>query len=212
MISVGIDVSKDKSTVSIMKPGGEVLKTPYDILHTKQDLLELVNLIKSYDEEVKVVLESTGQYHFPVVAILIQNEIFVCCVNALRMKRFCFQSLHRAKNDKIDATMIAVFGLTYWDELTHIRSNDDTYNALKLLARQYYQTLSVIVKLTNFVERYYPYEHILEMGKSRFFNDYCKWAKKQGYRMYERRAKKYMPWFKMVSPRSQTHPLQRLLF
>lgn len=30
MISVGIDVSKGKSTVWFFKPGGEVLRTPYD--------------------------------------------------------------------------------------------------------------------------------------------------------------------------------------
>ena len=31
MISVGIDVSKGKSMVCIMKPGGEVLKTPFEM-------------------------------------------------------------------------------------------------------------------------------------------------------------------------------------
>ena len=35
MISVGIDVSKGKSMVCIMKPGGEVLKTPFEMQHTK---------------------------------------------------------------------------------------------------------------------------------------------------------------------------------
>ena len=32
MISVGIDVSKGKSTVCIMKPGGEVLETPFEMI------------------------------------------------------------------------------------------------------------------------------------------------------------------------------------
>ena len=43
-------------------------------------------------------------------------------------------------------------------------------------------------KLTDFVKRYYHYGHILEMGEKRFTSDYCKWAKKQGYRVYERLA------------------------
>jgi hypothetical protein len=34
MISVGIDVSKGKSTVCIMKPCGEILESPFDIGHT----------------------------------------------------------------------------------------------------------------------------------------------------------------------------------
>ena len=33
MISVGIDVSKGKSTVCILKPGGEVVKPPFELDH-----------------------------------------------------------------------------------------------------------------------------------------------------------------------------------
>ena len=107
MISVGIDVSKGKSTVCIMKPGGEVLKTPFEILHNIESILSLVNLIKTYDEETRVILEDTGHYHFPVVTLLVEKGIFVCCVNALRMKKYCSQSIRRAKTDKIDAVKIA---------------------------------------------------------------------------------------------------------
>ena len=70
MISVGIDVSKGKSTVCIMKPGGEVLETPFEMLHTMEGILLLVKRIKTYDEEVRVVLEDTGHYHWPVVMLL----------------------------------------------------------------------------------------------------------------------------------------------
>ena len=216
MISVGIDVSKGKSMVCIMKPGGEVLKTPFEMLHSMESILHLVKLINSYDEEVRVILEDTGHYHLPVVTLLVEKGIFTCCVNALRMKKFCSQSIRRAKTDKIDAVHIAQFGLTYWDELSPVKPPEDVYQELKLLARQYYQTVSMLVKakvnlsnlldqtmpnikdlmndspgnhkLTDFVKRYYHYGHILEMGEKRFTSDYCKWAKKQGYRVYERLA------------------------
>lgn len=216
MISVGIDVSKGKSMVCIMKPGGEVLKTPFELLHSMDSILHLVKLINSYDEEVRVILEDTGHYHLPVVTLLVEKGIFTCCVNALRMKKFCSQSIRRAKTDKIDAVHIAQFGLTYWDELSPVKPPENVYRELKLLARQYYQTVSMLVKakvnlsnlldqtmpgiknlmndssgnhkLTDFVKRYYHYSHILEMGEKRFTSDYCKWAKKQGYRVYERLA------------------------
>lgn len=216
MISVGIDVSKGKSMVCIMKPGGEVLKTPFEMLHSMESILHLVKLINSYEEEVRVILEDTGHYHLPVVTLLVEKGIFTCCVNALRMKKFCSQSIRRAKTDKIDAVHIAQFGLTYWDELSPVKPPEDVYQELKLLARQYYQTVSMLVKakvnlsnlldqampnikdlmndspgnhkLTDFVKRYYHYGHILEMGEKRFTSDYCKWAKKQGYRVYERLA------------------------
>ena len=220
MISVGIDVSKGKSMVCIMKPGGEVLKTPFEMLHSMESILHLVKLINSYDEEVRVILEDTGHYHLPVVTLLVEKGIFTCCVNALRMKKFCSQSIRRAKTDKIDAVHIAQFGLTYWDELSPVKPPEDVYQELKLLARQYYQTVSMLVKakvnlsnlldqtmpnikdlmndspgnhkLTDFVKRYYHYGHILEMGEKRFHYDYCKWAKKQGYRVYERLAKEIL--------------------
>ena len=216
MISVGIDVSKGKSMVCIMKPGGEVLKTPFEMLHSMESILHLVKLIDSYDEEVRVILEDTGHYHLPVVTLLVEKGIFTCCVNALRMKKFCSQSIRRAKTDKIDAVHIAQFGLTYWDELSPVKPPKSVYQELKVLARQYYQTVSMLVKakvnlsnlldqtmpgikelmndspgnhkLTDFVKRYYHFGHILEMGEKRFTSDYCKWAKKQGYRVYERLA------------------------
>ena len=149
MISVGIDVSKGKSTVCIMKPGGEVLEPPCEIFHSMEEVLALAHLIKSYDEETRVILEDTGHYHLPVVSLLADNGIFVYCVNALRMKKYCSQSIRRAKTDKIDSVHIASFGLTYWSELTPVLPIDNTYRELKLLARQYYQTTSIDRKSTR---------------------------------------------------------------
>ena len=64
MISVGIDVSKGKSTVCIMKPGGEVLSAPFEITHTKSELLDLINIIKSQNEEVRVVMQDCGKIKY----------------------------------------------------------------------------------------------------------------------------------------------------
>ena len=216
MISVGIDVSKGKSTVCIMKPGGEVLETPFEMLHTMEGILLLAKRIKTYDEEVRVVLEDTGHYHWPVVTLLVEKGIFVCCVNALRMKKYCSQSIRRAKTDRIDSIRIASYGISYWHELTPVLAVEDTYRELKLLSRQYYQMNSMLVKakvnlsnlldqtmpgiqailqdsacnnkLSDFVKRYWHYSNVLAMGKPKFTADYCKWAKKQGYRLNERKA------------------------
>jgi transposase len=212
MISVGIDVSKGKSTVCIMKPGGEVVKPPFEMNHTADELDSLVSLINSFDEETRVVLEDTGHYHLPVASYLASHDIFVCCVNALRMKKYCAQSIRRAKTDKIDAVRIASFGITYWSELTRAYDAPKTYDELRFLARQYYQITAILVKakvnfsnlldqvmpgisyllqnqkLTEFVNRYIHFQMILDMGEKKFTADYCKWAKKMGYRCNERKA------------------------
>lgn len=62
MISVGIDVSKGKSTVCILKPYGELVRAPYEVEHTETGLSELAEQITCMDEEVKAVMEATGAY------------------------------------------------------------------------------------------------------------------------------------------------------
>lgn len=107
MLSIGIDVSKGKSTVCGMKPGGEIVYAPFEVQHTREGMSELVLLLHNSGEEVRAVLESTGSYHCPVVAALLENGIFVSVVNSLRMKRFCSQSIRKVKTDRIDAMQIA---------------------------------------------------------------------------------------------------------
>lgn len=56
MLSIGIDVSKGKSTVCGMKPGGEIVYAPFEVQHTREEMSELVSLLRSSGEEVRVVL------------------------------------------------------------------------------------------------------------------------------------------------------------
>ena len=103
MLSIGIDVSKGKSTVCGMKPGGEIVYTPVEVQHTRKGMSELVSLLPKSGEEVRVVLESAGSYYCSVVAALLENGVFVSIVNSLRMKRVCSQSIRKVKTDRIDA-------------------------------------------------------------------------------------------------------------
>ena len=98
MISVGIDVSKGKSTVCFFKPGGEIIVTPFEIAHTKGELNALADKIISYGEEARVVLENTGYYHWSVVKILVERGIFVSAVNPLKMKKFCAQNIRKVNS------------------------------------------------------------------------------------------------------------------
>ena len=41
MLSIGIDVSKGKSTVCGMKPGGEIVYAPFEVQHTREGMSEL---------------------------------------------------------------------------------------------------------------------------------------------------------------------------
>lgn len=45
MISVGIDISKDKSTVCIIEPYDDVIKKPFIIEHTRESINKLISLV-----------------------------------------------------------------------------------------------------------------------------------------------------------------------
>ena len=55
LISVGVDVSKGKSTVCILKPYGEVLMSPNDYEHTQRDLKKLVDQMDSFEDEIHLI-------------------------------------------------------------------------------------------------------------------------------------------------------------
>lgn len=146
MISIGIDVSKGKSTVSIMKPFGEILKVAYEVPHTLESLNELVKLIKSFKEEVRVIMEATGHYHMPVYCYLQENNIWVSIINPMLMKKYVSVTIRKAKTDKLDSYKIANYGLDYWNDLRKYQIESDVYYELKLLSRQYYQYMSLRIK------------------------------------------------------------------
>ena len=160
MISVGIDVSKDKSTVCMLRPYGEVVEAPYNIDHTEQALNTLIEHIKSFDEDVKVVLEATGGYHQVVVAKLLTSNIFTVVVNPYIMKKYCAATLRKAKTDKIDSIRIANYGIDHWFSMTAYCPPDEIYKELKLLGRQYEQyvrlKVSCKIQLANLLDGVMP--------------------------------------------------------
>ena len=52
----GIDVSKGKSMVSVLRPLGEVVVKPFEVRHTSSELKELADYLKSLDGETRVVM------------------------------------------------------------------------------------------------------------------------------------------------------------
>ena len=82
MISVGIDVSKGKSTVCILKPYGEIVSMPFNVDHTDISLNELKQMLLRFNDEVKIVMEATGIYHLPILHYLIEARLFVTVESA----------------------------------------------------------------------------------------------------------------------------------
>lgn len=152
MISIGIDVSKQKSTYCILNQYGEVLRTPKEFSHTGTDLKELSRQIKSYGgkDDVRVIMESTGTYNRPVLYYLLDEGIFVSEINPLAMKKYRADINFRGvKNDSIDAMAIASYGIDKWYRLKEYERADEEYRAMKALSRQYFSYMKPHVVLTQ---------------------------------------------------------------
>ena len=137
MNAVGIDVSKGKSTVTIRRPGDEVIVAPRDIRHTRSGIDALIKEIKSLDGETKVCMECTGRYYEPMATWLTKAGLFVSAVNPLLIKGFNEDSLRAPKTDKADSQKIARYTLDRWAKLKQYGRMDEIRNQLKTMNRQF---------------------------------------------------------------------------
>lgn len=149
MNSVGIDVSKGKSMIAVMRPFGEIVVTPYEVRHTISELGELARLLGSLNGETRIVMESTGNYHLPIARALYDAGFFVSVVNAMLIHDYKNNSLRKVKTDKKDAIKIANYGLDQWLELPRYIPEEDTRHMLKNCYRQYQQYSKVHTILKN---------------------------------------------------------------
>ena len=80
MNAVGIDVSKGKSMVAIMRPFGEIVSAPFEIKHTASGINSLVELINSVEGESRIVMEHTGRYYEVLAHQLSEANLFVSAI------------------------------------------------------------------------------------------------------------------------------------
>ena len=207
---VGIDVSKGKSTIAILSVAGEVIEEPFEIKHDIEGLDLLEEKIKDISkEDLKIVMEETGTYHLPVLGYLLDKGYFVVAENALKIKKYLDRSLRKAKTDKKDSYKLAEYACDNWYKLNKVRENDETYDNLRFLSRQYINNINVQVKQknnfsnlcdllfpgyyqllneNNFIlgleifKKYYHPEIVINKKQSHFIEEIDKLAKKLGHK------------------------------
>ena len=139
MNSVGIDISKGRSTIAVMRPFGEVVISPFEVRHTDSELSKLARRLKSLNGETRVVMEATGNYHAPVAKLLHDAGLYVSVVNAKLVHGYGNNDLRRVKTDRKDAVKLANYGLDRWLTLPRYIPEEDTRLLLKNCYRQYRQ-------------------------------------------------------------------------
>ncbi len=129
MNAVGIDVSKGKSMIAIMRP--------FEIKRTTCDINSLVEPINSVEGESWIVMEHTERYDEVLAHQLSEVNLFVSAINPKLIKDFDNDSLRKVKSDKADTVKIARYALDKWQNLKQYNVMDELHNQLKTINRQF---------------------------------------------------------------------------
>jgi transposase len=102
VVTVGIDVSRDRLDVAV-RPSGESWS------QASSEIAELVEQVCRFKPEL-VVMEATGGLEVPLAGELIGAGLQVAVVNPRQVRDFAKATGKLAKTDRIDAQLIAHFG------------------------------------------------------------------------------------------------------
>ena len=156
IVSVGIDVAKDKHDCFIQNSEGEVLADAFTISNNMDGfhtLLEKIQACIAPQDKIRVGLEATGHYSYNLLGFLLDNGLATYVLNPLRTNLYRKSlSLRKTKTDRVDARTIAAMLLSdaglkpYTDTAYH---NEE----LKSLTRYRFDKVKERAKLKTSVSR-----------------------------------------------------------
>ena len=136
-ISVGIDVGADFSFMSLALPNQTFIGKPFKIVHSNLNSLEKAVLTIEEAEELhsmrsRIVMESTGIYHYPLFCYLRDKGFNVLVINPIISKNSTNLNIRKVSNDKFSSKSLALIGLK-----TSVVPSDTVLD-LRNLVREYY--------------------------------------------------------------------------
>lgn len=156
VVSIGIDVSKDKHDCFILSSEGEVLADVFTIPNTMDGFTCLLQRIQNCTEQmdkIKVGLEATGHYSYNLLGFLLDNGLATYVLNPLRTNLYRKSlSLRKTKTDRVDARTIATMLLS--DAGLKPYTNTAYHNEeLKSLTRYRFDKVKERAKLKTSISR-----------------------------------------------------------
>ena len=116
VVSLGIDVSKDKHDCFILNSEGEVLADVFTIPNNMDGftcLLQKIRDCTTSQDKIRVGLEATGHYSYNILGFLLDNGLATYVLNPLRTNLYRKSlSLRKTKTDRVDARTIAAMLLS----------------------------------------------------------------------------------------------------
>jgi len=130
---IGIDISKDSFDATLLTSSGEI-KLQDKLTMDRDGFNTLLKHISSYSkEELLIAMEATGIYHLPLLSFLLENNFKCVVINPILIKSFIGSTtLRKTKNDKKDASLIALFSLKSYQSL-HLATFNDIENIRPLI-------------------------------------------------------------------------------
>ena len=117
-INVGVDTGKSQLDIYI-RP----LDIYFSVPNTEKGVKEAVKTISKHQPQ-RVVIEATGRLEMPFILACEKAKLPYVIANPLRIKRFAGAIGQRAKNDRLDAALIAHYAEKVQPELTKLKSEN----------------------------------------------------------------------------------------
>lgn len=156
MISVGIDVAKDKHDCFILSSEGEILADVFTIennMNGFQYLLQVIQDCKDASGNIKVGLEATGHYSCNILGFLMKHGLTTFVINPLQTNLYRKSlSMRKTKTDRIDARTIATMLLSDLDLKPYTEKAYHT-EELKSLTRYRFDKVRERAKLKTSISR-----------------------------------------------------------
>ncbi len=129
IVCVGVDIAKNTLEVAASN-----LNETRQFDNDDKGITVAVRYIASL-KPIKIILEATGNYEVPLAASLQANRLPVVIVNPRQVRDFARATGVLAKTDRIDARIIALFGLQVQPEI-RLLPNQKAREMGNLLARR----------------------------------------------------------------------------
>ena len=138
---VGIDVAKDRVDIAV-RPTGQSWSASYE-----EEEVEILVARLQVLEPAGVILEATGGLELTLVAALAAASLPVAVVNPRQVRDFARSTGQLAKNDRLDAQVLAHFGEAIHPPMRALRDADTRVFGAMLARRR--QVVAILVAENN---------------------------------------------------------------